>query len=352
MKFGAVPIQRSLGAIVAHGRAVKGLVLKKGEIVRPHHILALEELGIDSLVVAEPEAGDVGENAAALALARAIAGDNLVVEPPGTGRVNIFAERNGIFIVDPTLIDRVNAVDERITLATLAPMRNIARGEMAATIKIIPFAVPETALTDAVDAASGAKLSVAPFRPLRLGVISTLLPGLKMSVVTKTSRLLAERVATTGATIVADERVVHDVPMLAGAIGTVAAASDIIIIFGASAISDRRDVIPAAIEQSGGDIVHFGMPVDPGNLLLIAQLADGTPVLGAPGCARSPKESGFDWVLQRMLAGISVSSADIRRMGAGGLLIDDAQRMRSETRRVRRTSFSQPNLIGISGDQA
>ena len=74
--------------------------------------------------------------------------------------------------------------------------------------------------------------------------------------------------------------------------------------FGASAIADRRDVIPAAIEAVGGRIEHFGMPVDPGNLMLIGQ-ASGQPVLGAPGCARSPKENGFDWVLMRLLAGLA-----------------------------------------------
>ena len=79
--------------------------------------------------------------------------------------------------------------------------------------------------------------------------------------------------------------------------------AELVIVFGASAIADRRDVIPAAIEAAGGSIEHFGMPVDPGNLILIGQL-DGKTLLGAPGCARSPKENGFDWVLMRLLAGI------------------------------------------------
>jgi len=67
------------------------------------------------------------------------------------------------------------------------------------------------------------------------------------------------------------------------------AGAELVIVFGASAIADRRDVIPAAIEAVGGDIEHFGMPVDPGNLMLIGK-ARGQPVLGAPGCARSPRK--------------------------------------------------------------
>ncbi|MBT7487648.1 MAG: NTP transferase domain-containing protein, partial [Rhodospirillales bacterium] len=94
----------------------------------------------------------------------------------------------------------------------------------------------------------------------------------------------------------------------------------LLLIAGASAITDRRDAIPAAIEQAGGRIEHFGMPVDPGNLLLLGRLADDTPVIGLPGCARSPKTNGFDWVLERLLAGLDVAGDDIKRMGVGGLL--------------------------------
>src|SRR5205823_12073621 len=94
-----------------------------------------------------------------------------------------------------------------------------------------------------------------------------------------------------------------------------------IIVFGASAIADRRDVIPAGVEAIGGKIEHFGMPVDPGNLLLLGN-ARGRPVLGAPGCARSPKENGFDWVLMRLLAGLPVAREDITGLGVGGLLME------------------------------
>jgi molybdenum cofactor cytidylyltransferase len=80
-------------------------------------------------------------------------------------------------------------------------------------------------------------------------------------------------------------------------------------------------VIPAAITEIGGTIEHFGMPVDPGNLLLIGS-AGGVPVLGAPGCARSPVENGFDWVLMRLLAGLKVTRAELTGMGVGGLLME------------------------------
>jgi len=133
---------------------------------------------------------------------------------------------------------------------------------------------------------------------------------------------------------VAEERVAHEAPALTSAIQATAPLCDLLIVYGASAITDRRDVIPASLEAAGGRIEHFGMPVDPGNLLLVgALMRDGVeiPVLGAPGCARSPKENGFDWVLHRLLAGLPVTGADIRRMGVGGLLMEIVSRGQPRT---------------------
>ncbi len=129
-----------------------------------------------------------------------------------------------------------------------------------------------------------------------------------------------------GAALLDEVRVPHEAAALAGALAKLKdEGAELLIAFGASAITDRADVIPAAIEKAGGRVRHFGMPVDPGNLLLIGELG-GRPVLGAPGCARSPVENGFDWVLQRLLAGLEVSENDITGMGVGGLLMEIVSR--------------------------
>ena len=326
MKFGPVALKDSIGGIVAHAVRRDGLVLKKGDTVTSEHIAALEGVGVEEIVVAQLEAGDVGEDEAAGALAHAIAGANVRVEAPFTGRSNLFATCAGVLSFDTAAIDALNDIDETITLATLPAFRAVVEGEMIATVKIIPFAVEGARLEAAKRATQALKLSIAPFKPLRLGVISTLLPGLKPTVVAKTLRVLQERIAPAGASIVQELRVEHDETALAKAIEQLRGACDLVIVFGASAITDRRDVIPSAVEAAGGRIIHFGMPVDPGNLLLVGALPGDVPVLGAPGCARSPKENGFDWVLQRLLAGIEVSARDIKRMGVGGLLMEIVSR--------------------------
>jgi molybdenum cofactor cytidylyltransferase len=99
----------------------------------------------------------------------------------------------------------------------------------------------------------------------------------------------------------------------------VAAGCTLVMVSGASATVDRRDVVPDGITRAGGRIIHFGMPVDPGNLLLLAQL-DEVTVIDLPGCARSPNYNGLDLVLARLAAGLAVTAEDIMDMGVGGLL--------------------------------
>lgn len=322
MKFGRVAIAAGEGLILAHAVKGQGFVLRKGEVIGASQIAALESAGISSVVGARLEDGDVGEDLAARLLAERIAGRHVRLERPFTGRCNLLAEINGLVRVNAPVVDAINAVDESITLATVAPMQPAMTGEMIATVKIIPFAVGDAFLKDALAAGVAGAISVAPFQPLRVGVVSTLLPALKRSVVDKTLGVLERRLEPAHARIVAEARVDHEVAPLVDAIRGLGDV-DLVVIFGASAITDRRDVVPVAIEMAGGSVDHLGMPVDPGNLLLLGRLdRHGTrvPVIGAPGCARSPKENGFDFVLWRLLAGIQVRGVDLRHMGVGGLL--------------------------------
>jgi molybdenum cofactor cytidylyltransferase len=324
MKFGPVPLREAEGGISVHSIRKSGLVLKKGTLIGKAEIAALEAVGIPELTVARIEPGDVPEDTAAGEIAAAIAGEGVHVERAFTGRSNLFAESAGVLVVDRAAVDALNRVDDSITLATLPAFAPVVAGKMMATVKIIPFAVSQSARDAALAAAAKAQplVKVAPYRVRRLGIVSTVLPGLADKVIEKTLRITAERIAPAGARIVAERRVPHETAALAPAIQEVLdAGAELVVVFGASAIADTRDVIPAAIEAVGGEIGHFGMPVDPGNLLLIAQ-AQGRPVLGAPGCARSPKENGFDWVLMRLLAGLDVSREDIIAMGVGGLLME------------------------------
>jgi molybdenum cofactor cytidylyltransferase len=324
MKFGAVPPRDAEGAIAVHSIRKDGMVLKKGTLVGKAEIAALEAAKVSEIVVARLEPGDVSEDIAAAEIAATVAGEGVHVDRAFTGRANLFAEHAGVLVVDKSGVDALNDVDPAITFATLNAYAPVVAGKMIATVKIIPFAVSGAARDRALAAARAAQpvVRVAPFKVAKIGIISTLLPGLAEKVIEKTLRVTEERLAPAGATIVAEKRVPHETRALAKALDEVLkAGAEMVVVFGASAIADTRDVIPAAVEAVGGRIEHFGMPVDPGNLMLVAE-ANGRPVLGAPGCARSPKENGFDWILMRLLAGLPIKRSDITGLGVGGLLME------------------------------
>lgn len=322
MIFGKVPVAESEGGILAHSVQAGARRLRKAHRLTAEDVAALRQAGVEEVVVARLAPEDMGEDEAAARIAAALQVDNVELREPSTGRVNLHATKAGVFVVDKAVIDALNTITPAITVATLADFSTVSAGQMVATVKIIPFAVPALQ----VDAAAGLAafrqaFGVRAFKPRRVGLIQTMLPSLKESVLAKTSDLTAARLARSGSMIVAERRVPHDEAAVAAAIAEMQTQADLLVIFGASAVSDEHDVIPAGIRLAGGKVERTGMPVDPGNLLVLGAVA-GKPVIGAPGCARSPKGNGFDWVLDRLSAGIEVAAADIARLGVGGLLTE------------------------------
>ncbi|MGE0230908.1 MAG: molybdopterin-binding protein, partial [Flavobacteriaceae bacterium] len=325
MKFGPVPLEEAEGTILAHGIVAGSLRLKKGTRLDETHIAALRGTGLSEVTVARLDDGDMGEDEAAAALAAGVAGAGIRIDRAATGRVNLFAEHGGLFVPVADAVHAMNRIDPGITIATLPAYRKVVAGEMVATIKIIPYAVPGAAVRRAI-AAGGRCLAVSGWRPVRAALIQTAGEGTPAKMLNKTRRVTEERLKVSGSTLVGEWRVAHRAADVAGAIAEARARkADFFLLFGLSAISDADDVIPQALREAGGEVIHFGMPVDPGNLLMLGGL-DGMPVLGAPGCARSPRENGFDWVLDRLLAGLAVTADDVMGLGVGGLLMEIVSR--------------------------
>lgn len=334
MQFGDIPIDDAEGAILAHSLRLPGKTLKKGTVLGPDDLTVLRESGYAQVVAARLEAGDVGENDAANRLARAMVGDAVTAGAAFTGRANLYAETAGIVVYDVTRLDAFNLVDESVTLAMVPPYQSVGAGQMIATLKIIAFAVPEDTvlLTEAIARRDAPMVRVAPYRPTRVGLVQSRLPGTKESVLDSTLEVTRTRLHPMASEICHEERCDHATAAIAKAIeATIRNGAQMVLVSGASAVVDRRDVVPAAIVAAGGSVTHFGMPVDPGNLMLMGRLGDAT-VIGLPGCARSPKLNGFDWVLQRAVARLPVGDDDVMRMGSGGLLKDIPSRPMPRTR--------------------
>jgi molybdenum cofactor cytidylyltransferase len=322
MKFGPVRVEDAEGALLAHATTAGDRRFRKAHRFTVDDIAFLKSAGIREVVAAVLSAEDLDENAAAACIAESMRFHGIEAKSASTGRVNLHASDAGVFTVDKFLVDRLNAIDPAITLATVAEFKPVGKGDMVATVKIIPFAVDGGLVERALAILATSEIfAVHPYRPVKAGLVQTVLPSLKESILAKTARVMANRLARSGSVVGDELRTPHDAGPLAAAIKTLAARSDMVIIFGASALCDFDDVIPTAIREAGGEVLRAGMPVDPGNLMVLGSL-DGKPVIGAPGCARSPKENGFDWVLDRLIAGIDVTAGDIAGMGVGGLLME------------------------------
>ncbi|MEH6497364.1 MAG: molybdopterin-binding/glycosyltransferase family 2 protein [Pseudomonas marincola] len=349
MIFSRLNLEDAEGAILAHAiNAGKLGLCKKGTSITVEILAELRLAGEKSVLAAKLETGDVPENTAALEIAEPLAGDNVSVRPPFTGRSNLMATKNGIAIINRDLINKINTIDPSITVASVKNFEKVDDGQMLATIKIIPFSTSDDNVKKATgysELAETKLVSIAPFKTKKIGVISTKLPGTTEKLITKSEKVLQDRLLQCDNHISVRQTVAHHEDDVTQALLDLQQKNcDLILIFGASAITDVRDVIPMALSQAGGKTQHFGMPVDPGNLLLLGQL-DNISVVGLPGCTRSPKLNGFDWVLQRILADIPIGPTDIMGMGEGGLLKEISSRPHPRNKSVGKKSSVIPKQI-------
>ncbi len=322
MRFGPVPIADAGGAILAHSLVVGKKKLRKGRALSTSDVTFMRDAGVREVVVARLDVDDLAEDSAATMIARAMVPNpsaaSLRLADASTGRVNIYATVPGALKLDINGIEAANRVDPLITIATLPPLaRTRARG-MVATVKIISYGVA-CASVERVAERVRDSMRVQPVTIRDAALIQTDTgtgPG-------KGESAIRGRLDALGISLNEVLTVPHRTKPLAEAVA--ASGAELVLILTASATSDPKDVAPEAVRMAGGTVTRFGMPVDPGNLLFIGHQRD-RPVIGLPGCARSPALNGADWVLERVSCGLEVSDADIAAMGVGGLLKESPAR--------------------------
>lgn len=314
MIFGSCPVNECVGAILAHSVKLTNGRLRKGAVLTKDDARLLQTEGVTEVVVARLESGDLAENEAAQRLARSLAdAAGCKLTEAFTGRVNVLADGPGIARIDAEKINRFNLVHPMITVATVPDLHQVDADTMLATIKIISFAVPKAAVAEAAELLRGA-IRVAPPVLKSAQLIVSEMDGVDGMKGVEAVRARLARLNVELADVV---RVPHRQDAIDDAID--ASTADLKLILTGSATSDLYDVAPEALRQAGGQVERFGMPVDPGNLLFLGTHG-ATPVIGLPGCARSPALNGADWVLARVICGVSVTADDIAGMGVGGLL--------------------------------
>lgn len=334
MKFGPVSLEKAQGKILGHN--VTGpdgrRIFRKGHPLQAEDIERLRELGRETVYVAELEADDVGENTAAERIAEKLFDHRRFrLSGPSTGRANVYTTALGILRVEVDRLHEINR-NEGITLATLRHNSPVSEGKMAATLKVLPYALPESMVrkAEALARENGPLLRLDPLEPRQVSLILSGSPSARERIVRSFEKALSERLEQLGASISTVDFVVLDQEQDEAALAEmiesrIEGGAELVVLAGETAIMDRYDIAPRAVERAGGTVICFGAPVDPGNLLMLARLGE-TPVLGAPGCARSPKDNIIDLVLPRLLVGDRLERDDIITMAHGGLLEDVPER--------------------------
>jgi hypothetical protein len=332
MKFEPVPLSKAKGKILGHNIAGTNgqRLLRKGKPLTDEDLEKLRMLGRSSVYVAEIEPDDVDENKAARRVAEAICGSGLHITGVASGRANLLADAVGVLRID---IDRLMQINEcnGITLATLLTHSPTHPRQIVATVKIIPYAVPE-ATVSLVEAISNERDPIVRVDALPSRSVGMILSGstsmhekLLSDFAPLRDRIEKLRSSVTRTDFVALDDESDEAALAFMLKQQLASGVGMILLAGETAIMDAYDIVPRAVERAGGHVESVGAPVDPGNLLMLAYIGS-VPVVGAPGCARSKKTNIVDWILPRLLIGDRLTRKDIVALGHGGLLQDISER--------------------------
>lgn len=336
MRFGAVSLGEAVGAILAHSLVDTNghKVFSKGRVIRAEDLNVMRDCGLTEVVVARLEAGDLDENAAAKRVGEALAGEHLKVTAPGVGRANLIATAHGVLRVNVPALERINNLDPGIAISTLHQHTLVHAGELVTLVKIIPFGMSEARVIDAERIAREAApvIGVRPLIPRSVGLIISGGESSREKLIKSFETPIRKRVEKIYSILDNVSYTAHDAPALAAAIRKqIEDGREVVLLASVSAIIDAHDVAPTALALAGGSMTHFGVPVDPGNLLMLGYVGD-VPVVGMPGCVKSPKTNVIDLLLPRLCAGERLTRADLVALGHGGLMedVDDDRPMPRE----------------------
>ncbi len=335
------PDERRDRAICAHGMQIHGMKFPKGSPLSLlfHNI----DLPIDSAVwLAEPDDNDWGEQKICDYLAPLLNGQNMRSEITKTGRVNFYATNDGLLAFDAPNCHQANGLSEHITLAILPPFQMVRRGQLCASLKILPYFVDENLVRQFGQLARQVQCAVHGFMGGRVHLLMTMTDDKRPEDYIKSAIMVQDKLQIYGYKTTTISYCRHDMQEICQKL-TIKGEFDVVCVMGAVAISDRADIVPRALCQLGGTIERFGMPMDPGNLLLLGKLG-GAHFLGLPGCAKSRKLNGLDFILMRLSAGLNPTSQQIAQMGVNGILPEDFNR--GALRAQKPAIMSQP-LIAI-----
>ncbi|HHY90193.1 MAG TPA: molybdopterin-binding protein [Clostridiales bacterium] len=320
-----IRVEDAIGEVLCHDitaileNGFKGVKFKRGHVIRGEDIPELLDIGKSHIFVWEPEADEVHEEEAALSLAEAICGENLVYSSPSEGKVQIHSTIDGLFCINREGLKAINGVPD-YTVACLPNFTPVKKGDKLAGTRIIPLVTKRQNVSEAVRIAKEnfPVLAVRPYRPLKTGVVITGSEVYYGRIQDRFEPILTEKLNGYGAEILKFTKCPDDLGLILEAIKEFKSqGAELILLTGGMSV-DPDDLTPTAIRRSGARVVTQGVPMQPGNMLMIAYL-DNTVLIGVPGASMHSPITSLDVFLPRVFAGIEITKDEIARYGEGGL---------------------------------
>lgn len=324
-----IPLEDAIGSKLAHDVTeirpgeFKGPAFRKGHTVCNEDVCHLQRLGKNHLYLIDLEEDEIHENEAAAIQAKALAGDGIIWEDnPKEGKINLYAEKDGLFVVNTTALAAFNMVEE-VMCATLHTNTVVKKRELVAATRAIPLIMKRAPIKRAAAVArqNGAALSVQQLRHAKVGLVITGNEIYQNLIEDRFAPVLTEKVNALGSKVCAFKFVPDDAEIISQAIRShLGNGCDLILLTGGMSV-DPDDVTRQGIRKAGASELHYGAAALPGAMFLVAYLGD-VPLLGVPGCGLHHQITILDLVLPRILAGEKIGKKELAFLGHGGLCLD------------------------------
>ena len=320
-----VKTEDAVGMVLCHDitQIIKGVtkdaVFRKGHIIQPEDIPVLLSVGKDNIYVWENDDSMLHEDEAAEILRDMCMNDGMSASKPKEGKIELTAERDGLFLVDRERLRAVNSFG-RMMIATRPGGVAVKAGDKLCGTRIIPLVIEKEAMAQAKAVAGDAPLlRLAEIKPKRFGLVTTGNEVYYGRIEDTFTPVIVEKLAQFGCEMAAHEVSNDDHEKITGIINKMLADGvDMVLCTGGMSV-DPDDKTPLAIKNTGANIVSYGAPVLPGAMFLLAYTADGRPICGLPGCVMYAKRTIFDIVLPYLLADEPVTADMLAGLGNGGL---------------------------------
>lgn len=318
-----VKVQDAIGMTLCHDITAmvdgfKGAAFKRGHVITQEDIPELLDIGKQHVFIWEENAGEIHEEDAARRLSQMTTVNGAHYGSISEGKVQLFADQDGMFRVDKALLAAVNRIGD-ITITTLPDHYPVKAGDRLASMRIVPLVTEERQIAEAEALCADKQLyDLRPFKPLKVGIIITGSEIYHGRIKDKFERVARAKLAHYPAEILGVHVCDDELDMIVGAGRTLLAEGAELLIFSGGMSVDPDDLTPSAIREMGAEIVSYGVPSQPGNMTLVAYL-DQAALLGVPGAAISRPTTMFDVLLPQIFCGDPLTKDDLIRLGEGGL---------------------------------